>query len=105
MDLQGDLLEMAPEYDLENLPSEFIEVAANYTEGQGISYPERREQVCRPRRYANPATGARVVRRRTSGCLRDDGLPSRNGSSIRRTGVAVGTFIGGLAGRRCASLY
>jgi hypothetical protein len=43
MDLQDELAAMAPENDLDELAAEFIEVAANYSERQGISYAAWRE--------------------------------------------------------------
>ena len=37
LDLQGELDAMTPEYDLDELAAEFVEVAANYSQRQGLS--------------------------------------------------------------------
>ena len=43
LDLQGELDAMTPEYDLDELAAEFVEVAANYSQRQGLSYAAWRE--------------------------------------------------------------
>jgi hypothetical protein len=48
MDLQHELVAMAPEYDLDELAAEFIEVAVNYGE-RASAMSNGARQVCGPR--------------------------------------------------------
>jgi hypothetical protein len=43
LDLQDELDAMTPEYDIDELAAEFAEIAANYSDRQGISYAAWRE--------------------------------------------------------------